>query len=158
MQVVNPESITFGIEIECYAPGVQVGGYHAGRSIPGFPAGWNAQADGSLGSGGTEIVSPVLKGRDGINQVQAVCEKLNSLNAKVDGRCGFHVHIGFDHTNAEALKRLIYLVANFEKALFAATGTKRREASCYCKGISRDFRNLQLGRPTRSLGHVAGDR
>ena len=74
----NPKAAdaTFGIEIECLLPrgSVRVGGYHAGIELGGrFPAGWNAQRDGSLrttlrGYEGVEIVSPVLRGRDGLEQ------------------------------------------------------------------------------------------
>lgn len=48
-----------------------------------------------------------------------------------------HVHIGFPRGNAEALKRLITLTANFEKAIYASTGTKRRERSRWCGSVQR---------------------
>lgn len=154
---MNVNDLTFGIEIECYAPGIVCGGYHVGRQIPGFPQGWNAQHDGSLGAGGTEIVSPVLKGEDGLLQVAEVVAKLNAMGAKVNSSCGFHIHVGWNKGVAE-LSRLVSVVANFEKAIFASTGTKAREASHYCRSIKTDYQNLSFGRDIRSLGCASRDR
>jgi hypothetical protein len=38
---------------------------------------------------------------------------------------------------AELTARLITLVANFEKAIYASTGTKRRELGRWCQGLNR---------------------
>jgi hypothetical protein len=141
---MNASEITFGIEIECYLPAgsVVVGAYHAGAALPGFPAGWNAQADGSLGcrrgKQAVEVVSPVLKGAEGLSQVKDVLAKLNEMGASVSVKCGFHVHVGFAG-DAAALERLTTLVANHETAIFATTGTKNRERGGYCRPIRRSF-------------------
>lgn len=79
--------MTFGIEIECVLPlaaitanNIAVGGRHRGVQIPGFPAGWNAQHDGSIntqgGGVGVEVVSGVLKGAEGVRQVVEAVKKL----------------------------------------------------------------------------------
>src|SRR5579872_4097375 len=46
----DPGALTFGIEIECHLPAgtIEVGAYHLGTPVPGLPAGWNAQHDGSI--------------------------------------------------------------------------------------------------------------
>ena len=100
----NPKAAeaTFGIEIECFLPRgcVRVGAYHAGVELGSrFPAGWNAQRDGSLrttlrGYEGVEIVSPVLRGREGLEQVRQVAALLQELGARVNRTCGLHVHVG----------------------------------------------------------------
>src|SRR5205807_2551141 len=78
---------------------------------------------------------------------------LNRAGAKVNRSTGFHVHVGFDGRDAGALHRLVNLVANFEKALYAATGTHSRERGHYCRGIQRDrhfetaFRATRAARP-----------
>ena len=94
----NPKAaeITFGVEIECFLPrgSVRIGAYHAGIELGGrFPRGWNAQRDGSLqtslaGYEAVEIVSPVLQGREGLEQVRQVAALLEEMQAKVNRSCG----------------------------------------------------------------------
>jgi hypothetical protein len=93
------------VEIECFLPqraisdlGVIVGSYHHGHPLPpAFPAGWTAEHDSGLytsrqGYVALEIVSPVLRGRAGIEQVKQVAEALKSLGACVNHTAGVHVH------------------------------------------------------------------
>jgi hypothetical protein len=141
---VNVNELTFGVELEVTLPAgaCPVGGYHAGLQVPGLPAGWNAQRDGSIQPGpgymGVEVVSPVLRGADGLRQLQAVCDWLGAAGAKVNKSTGFHVHVGFRRDDKAGLRRLVSLVANFEKALFAATGTRSREQGYYCRPVQND--------------------
>ena len=162
---MNTNEMTFGIEIECAMPNTRplsVGGRHRGHQVAGLPQGWNAQADCSIqaprGYYGVEIVSPILKGNDGAAQVATVCATLNEWGAKVNQSTGLHVHVGFAYDNKDALERLAYLVANFEVALFAATGTHARESSHYCKSIRADYRSLTWNQSTSRLGATAMDR
>ena len=140
---MNANDITFGVEFEVSMPRsavtFTVGAYHRGVQVPGLPAGWNAQMDCSIespnGYDGVEIVSPVLKGADGVKQIVAVCEWLKSKGAKVNKSTGFHVHVGFDRQNESALKRLVATVANHEKGIYATTGTVDRESSRFCASV-----------------------
>jgi hypothetical protein len=131
-----------------------VGGYHAGLPIEGLPAGWNAQHDGSIraphGCRGVEVVSPVLKGSDGIRQLKAACEWLKRVGAKVNRSTGLHVHVGYA-SDVETRKRIVTVGANFEKAIYAATGTKSRERGNYCRSVqqSHSHRNGNLAHVTR---------
>ena len=145
---MNAQEITFGVEIECLFPAGQqperIGQYHHGIQVEGLPAGWNSQRDGSLqpdaGFVGVEIVSPILRGTDGLAQIKAVCDWLRSKGVKVNKSCGLHVHVGFQQRSARQLAQLVSLVAKNEKALFAITGTQSREQGHYCKPIKEDFR------------------
>lgn len=141
---MNVNDMTFGCEFEIVLPAsvnIRVGGYHSGIQVAGLPDGWNAQGDGSIrsrrGWQAVEIVSPVLKGADGINQVRQVCQWFRSVGARVNQSCGFHVHVGWNGDDA-ALGRLVHLVSANEKALYAATGTKNRERGNYCRPIQND--------------------
>lgn len=144
---MNASEITFGVEIECTVVadrdrGIQVGGYHSGVSVPGLPEGWTAQYDSSIrasrGRKAVEIVSPIMKGADGLRQIQQVCKFLTERHgARVNASTGLHVHVGFPNDDAEALKRLVTLTANFEKAIFASTGTKSRERGHFCGSVQR---------------------
>lgn len=151
-QLPNPRAaeITFGIEIECFLPNnsVRIGGYHRGIELGGeFPAGWNAQYDASLRTTlhnytGVEIVSPILKGPDGLAQIRTVANVLNRMRARVNTTCGFHVHIGVksvagtDYDDvADWIRRVLKLTAQHEMAFYGAAGTKRRYDYRYCKSL-----------------------
>ena len=139
---MNASEITFGIEIETTIPSgaIPVGSYTRGLPVIALP-GWQAKHDGSIrrsrGRQGCEFVSPVLKGADGVAQVKAAVAYIKSIGGRVNASCGVHVHVGFDKSNAVANEKLVTLVANFEKAIYATTGTKSREQGHYCQPISR---------------------
>jgi Putative amidoligase enzyme len=138
--MLNANEMSFGVEIEACMPigSVTVGGYHRGIQIPGLPLGWLATSDSSIcsptGYTGCEVVSPILKGSAGLEQVKRVCEWLATIGAKVNSSTGLHVHIGWTG-DCGALTRLTCDVANFEIALFASTGTHSRERNGMCKGV-----------------------
>lgn len=156
MPTIN--EMTFGVEIETAIPVgvIRVGGYHCGIQVPQLPPGWKAEADSSItcpaGHQSCEIVSPILKGADGLRQVKQVCDWLNSVGAKVNRSTGLHVHVGWNG-DRDALNRLTHYVANFEKAIFASTGTHSREEGRFCKKIreSRDYTQLFRDREGNGL-------
>lgn len=150
---MNANELTFGVEFEVLVPAgtiSHIGGYHAGAQIAELPQGWNAQRDGSiqseLGFDGVEVVSPILKGPEGVTQLKTACEWFARVGAKVNRSTGFHVHVGFDRRDRASLDRLVNMVANHEKAIYASTGTRSRESSCYCRSIQRNeiFRDHHL--------------
>lgn len=138
---MNANELTFGIEIETTIPAgaIEVGGYHGTVQAAGLPEGWRATADGSIVAGrgrqGCEFVSPVLKGADGLRQVVQAVAAIKAMGGQVNSSCGFHVHVGFDRQATAALTRLVTLTANFEKAIYASTGTKSREQGRYCRPV-----------------------
>ncbi len=84
---MNANENTFGVEIETIAPdsalrdhGLRIGTYHHGIQVPYLPAGWKAERDGSIQTNGRghscEIVSPVLRGAEGLAQVAQVLRTL----------------------------------------------------------------------------------
>lgn len=147
---MNASEITFGIEIETTVPrgSVAVGSHMSGAPIPNLP-GWTAKTDSSIRAGrgraGCEFVSPVLKGADGLRQVRAALAFIKSVDGRVNASCGVHVHVGFDKANTEASLRLTTLIANFEKAIYATTGTRSRERGGYCAPIAAhgSFENVR---------------
>jgi hypothetical protein len=145
---MNASEMTFGIEIETTAgrtamnAGLRVGSYNsAGIQVPYLPAGWNAKHDGSIrathhGRIGAEIVSPVLKGAEGLLQVIEVVKKLKAMGHAVNVTCGVHVHVGFAYdASPVSLAKLVTAVAYCEAGLYAVTGTKKREQGTYCKSV-----------------------
>ncbi len=151
------KTYTWGVEMECFLPQkkvrelhLQIGGYHSGHPLPSpFPQGWTAERDGSLhtdrrGYVAVEIVSPVLRGAAGLAQVKQVAQILRSLGALVNPTCGFQCHIGANSVAgskfsdvAEWAAKLLYQTAMHETALYASTGTHRRESGAYSRSIKR---------------------
>jgi hypothetical protein len=154
------EAFSWGVEIEAFLPerainelGISIGSYHHGHPLPSpFPQGWTAERDGSLrtdrrGYVPVEIVSPILQGRAGIEQVKQVARTLKELGAMVNVSAGFHVHIGGrsvagpdDAAVAEWAARLLYQTAMHETALYASTGTHRRENGSYARTVKAQKR------------------
>jgi hypothetical protein len=165
MPTCDVNDLTFGCEFETTIPvgTIIVGGYHNGRTIAGLPEGWKAEHDCSIrataGFTACEVVSPILKGADGLKQVKQICDYLNSIGAKVNSSTGFHVHIGWIG-DADALKRLTSYVSNYEQALFASTGTRTRETGQFCQPIrtanayTGRFRDGQTERLPSNRYHV----
>lgn len=155
---MNANEFTFGIEIETIAPdrairedGLRIGAYRHGIQVRYLPAGWKAEADGSIdnsrGGHKCEIVSPVLRGEEGLAQVAEVLRTLEEKGHRVNASCGVHVHIGWNRTwTSDALARLVTIVAYVEKGLYAITGTKNRERSRYCGGV-RKYGNEKDAKP-----------
>lgn len=142
---MNANEITFGVEIETTVPAgtVQVGPHGYGLPIPQLP-GWKADADpsirttpGTRGHVACEFVSPVYKGAEGLKQLLADLAVIKGFGAAVNSSCGLHVHVGFDKADAAAVEKLVTLVSNFEKAIYASTGTKSRETGRWCNGVNR---------------------
>lgn len=139
---MNANEITFGCEIETTIPAgtIVVGPHGHGYDIPQLP-GWKADCDPSIHHGpgrqACEFVSPVFKGADGLRQLIHGVAVIKSLGASVNPSCGLHIHVGFDKSNAEACEKLVSLVSNFEKAIYASTGTKSRERGRWCNGVQR---------------------
>jgi hypothetical protein len=142
-QVSLLEELTFGVEIETTIPYgcLRIGPHGAGYAIPLLP-GWKAENDpsirvGTRGHQGCEFVSPVLKGVAGLRQLLADLAVIKGLGARVNASCGLHIHVGFNKSDAEATAKLVTLVSNFEKAIYASTGTTNRERGRWCNGLNR---------------------
>lgn len=139
----NAKDLTFGVEIECLIPLAQahrfrIGGRHRGIQVAELPNGWTAEKDTSIstqnGFFGAEIVSPILKGENGLQEAWDVANWLLELGATVNKSCGLHVHVGVRNTGLNT-QRLINYFRVFESALFSLTGEQivNRHQNSYCK-------------------------
>lgn len=151
---INIGDTTYGIEIETVVPnttiertGMRIGSYHHGIQVPFLPTGWKAESDSSIrapfGKRGCEIVSPKLKGQEGLRQIIEVLRILRENGFAVNETTGIHISLNFDRTNpAILLSKLISVTAYAETALYAASGTKRRENGHYCQPF-RKYGNVK---------------
>lgn len=140
---MNANEISFGIEFETTLPAsdrTPIGSYHAGTQVPWLPQGWRAERDSSIravpGRKACEFVSPKLKGYEGLKQIEQAIDAINAHGGQVNDSCGLHITIEWKG-DAAALARVISLVGNHEKAIFASTGTKRREQTIFTKQIKQ---------------------
>lgn len=147
--MINANEMTFGIEIETFVDvreaarnGLNVGSYRHGYQVPYLPAGWVAKSDSSIhGTSsfheGCEVVSPVLQGAEGVRQAVEVVRILKAKGHKINDSCGVHVHVGWDARvrTQDELARLVCTVGSHEQAIYATTGTKKRERNHYCQSV-----------------------
>lgn len=87
--------------------------YRCGNRVRGFRE-WKVERDGSVSSGewGGEVVTPILKGEQGLEDITKVMRALRTAGGNVNQSCGMHVHLNVQSmTNAARAK----LVTEFYK-------------------------------------------
>lgn len=93
----------------------------------------------STGEGyGGELVSPVLEGEQGFQELQRVLDSLNRVsNMRVDRRCGLHVHLSWDGMTVEWVQNVIHRYKKFEGTIDGWMAESRRGGnSRWCRGLS----------------------
>lgn len=137
---------TFGIELETYGAdrdriitearnlGINIEGESYNHQTRNH---WKVVTDSSIRGGrGNEIVSPVLKGIEGIEQVKKICIALQRAGAKVNASCGFHLHFGVQDFDLENFKNLYKNYISTEKDFDTIVPRSRRaDNNTYCKSI-----------------------
>lgn len=144
--------IKIGVEIEFYgvhyekvlkhlqAKGISV-------SYEGYThqvmAGWKLVTDVSVTSIGTgvrkglELVSPILYGDEGLDELEVVMNTLESIGAKVDKSCGLHVHHDVNDYTLKNFKSLYNMYWNYQNGIDSILPKSRRTVyeNRYCKGL-----------------------
>jgi hypothetical protein len=127
---------SFGIELEltCRLPSEQLARKLTEAGITTYDESynhndsrskWKITTDATVHGDSTgyypmELVSPILKGQNGINQIKKVCEVLDQARCKVNSTCGFHVH--HEATNHEGYKT--YTMVGYAAAVYAQYQSK----------------------------------
>ena len=167
---MNLQDLRFGIEIETVgqprgtvAQAIQM---VVGGIIQTEPYGYNGKAyfitdlqgrkwsvvhDGSLTSVPAhlraEVVSPVLTYAD-LEQLQQVVRSIRTFRAKVDSKCGIHIHVDAAPFDAKQLCNLAKLVYKQEPLILHALGISAARLSSYTKPIDPTFiARLEQQRP-----------
>jgi hypothetical protein len=98
---------------------------------------WKIITDGSLSGDNTfEIVSPVLEGESGLEQVKTVSRVLVNLRVKINKTCGLHVHFDAASMNLTTWKNLILNYAALEPIIDTMMPQSRRgNQNTYCKSL-----------------------
>lgn len=137
----------FGVEFECYnvtrrtliakltAAGINCHDEAYNHTTRGH---WKIVNDSSIrGTNGLELVSPILQGEAGLDEVMKVCSVLKKCGAKVNRSCGTHVHINARNFTLEQWKRIYINYARLEKVIDNfMPSSRRRNTNTYCKGFA----------------------
>ena len=105
---------------------------------------WKAVTDGSIvdhRNGGRydtccEVVSPILKGEEGIATLRAVCKALAAAGATVNKTTGLHVHVNARDLTAREIATCVKRYANHESVIDSLMPNSRRaNNNRFCQSV-----------------------
>jgi hypothetical protein len=116
---------------------------------------WKVVEDGSV-EGGWELVSPILYGQNGIDEVVKVVEALKTAGCDVDHNCGFHVHVNAGDLSGASILNTLLRYAKHEGRIDNVVPGHRRDNG-YCYSVRDLYRPLVafLNQNPRCLPAVA---
>lgn len=157
----------FGVEIELYnvtknalATALQNAGIEV--TIEGYNHTtrnhWKIVTDGSLsGDNALELVSPVLQGQTGLDELQTVCRVLKQKNAYINRTCGLHVHFDAEHIGLAQTKNVLINYARYETIIDSFMPQSRR-ANYYCKTLRQHEAKIDSATSIQSIASRMGCR
>lgn len=106
---------------------------------------WKIVYDASIRADkGFEIVSPPLKGENGINQVRIVAETIEELGGQVNRSCGLHIHHDVNDFTLDHFKNIYSLYHRFENTIDEIMPVSRRgNNNTFCKSIQGKMEELK---------------
>jgi len=105
---------------------------------------WKIVSDSSIeGEHSFELVSPILEGISGLEQVQKVSVVLGRLRAKINKSCGLHIHFDAANMDLKCWKNLILNYANLESVIDSMMPESRR-ANDYCRTMGIENLKSQI--------------
>ena len=115
---------------------------------------WKLTTDGSLDGNNTfELVSPVLEGEGGLAELEKVCWVLETLNVKINGSCGLHVHMDASDFNITTWQNLLLSYKHAEAEIDRFMPNSRRGDENHFCGSLRRFSDENI-RSRRSLDEL----
>ena len=135
------EERTFGVEIEFQGNREEVARLMNAKGVRAYveeynhttKSYWKLITDASCGY---ELVSPPLKGREGLDQLKKACEALNEAGATVDISCGLHVHHDINDYNAKQIANIFAIYIKLEKTIDTLVPNSRRaNNNIYCGSL-----------------------
>lgn len=147
---------TFGVEIEFVgdrdkavrairAAGLRCYEESYNSSHP-VPSDWKVTTDASIGYENGELVSPILKGEEGLEQVRKALKALRGIGHSVNRNCGVHVHVGARDLSAPEIVNVFKRYQKFEGEIDGFMPVSRR-ANNNSRFIA-SLVNLNLGHAT----------
>ncbi|WP_266364212.1 amidoligase family protein [Tellurirhabdus rosea] len=136
----------FGVEIEAYnverhtlARALNEAGIYAvveGYNHTTRPH-WKIVTDASIsGQNGFELVSPILEGSEGLEQLRTVCRILKQQHAYINRSCGLHIHFDAENIGLPQTKNLLVNYARYEAIIDSFMPASRRaNTNGYCLSL-----------------------
>lgn len=161
----NANLLTFGVEIECYnvirnrlieevsQRNVSIQSEHYNHD--NSKVAYKIVSDASIrGENANEVVSPILKGKKGLDSLKSVCDSLKSIDARVNRTTGLHIH--FDASKISDT-HFIQIFKNYQKLEIIIDSfmpvSRRRNNNQFCKSLLDSNLNVETKeRLIRSLG------
>jgi len=155
----------FGVELECFnversvvVGALNMAGFRATQSEyrgDNYSV-WQIKQDGSIqGRNAFEVVSPILQGEDGIQEVRKVCEILTALGAEVNTSTGFHVHHDASNWGVKEFRNLMKRFVKFESGMDAIQPASRRNSNNrYIGSLYSGYSNTDINRQKQLFGAI----
>lgn len=104
---------------------------------------WKVTEDNSIsGTDRFELVSPILRGLSGLDDVEKVCKVLTQEGAAVNKSCGLHIHLNAKMLTITDWKNLFKNYINLEADIDSIMPYSRRASTNrYCKSMLYHFTN-----------------
>jgi hypothetical protein len=112
--------------VEIEFNGISRSSVQAAINSGAIPAGWSVKYDLSVRGSGHELVSPPLRGEDGIDSVRKACRWLRENGARVDSSCGLHIHHEVNDLGARGICRVVRTYADHQDLLNWLVSSSRR--------------------------------
>jgi hypothetical protein len=106
---------------------------------------WKIVPDGSV-SGGAELVSPILQGTRGFEQLAKASAALNAAGVTINRSTGLHVHHDVRDLRVSAFKTFVRNWSNCQDAIDMMVAPSRRlDRNMYCRRLTgRDLASVDL--------------
>jgi len=99
-----------------------------------------------------ELVSPILKGKAGLNEAANVIHALNQIDSiSVNKSMGFHVHIGVKNCSISSLIKLCQNFVKYEDAIDTFMASSRRTGSRESNQYIKSNKNAVIGSNATNL-------
>lgn len=93
---------------------------------------WQVKPDGSInGRYGFEVVSPVLRGAEGVEQVKTALRVVRENGGDANKSCGFHIHWGVSDWRIKKFRNFYKRWGKFEKGIDLLQPESRRDDNAY---------------------------
>ena len=109
---------------------------------------WKIVTDASV-TNGFEVVSPILRGEQGLREAETAASALEAAGAKINKTCGLHVHFDAARLAANEIHAIATRYARHEREIDAFMPRSRRgNENTYCQSTCRIFESAAFQNAT----------
>lgn len=122
---------------------------------------WKIVTDRSLRAEGVtfEIVSPILEGTQGLEELEKVCQALKEFGARINKTCGLHIHFDASGFDLKTWKNLLINYAKLENTIDAFMPESRRgNTNYYCRSLKEDINKVKTASSLEQIATRIGTR